>query len=186
MRGCKMIRIIAGKHRSRMIKTPPSEIVLPTKNMVREALFSILGRNIKGSVVLDLFAGSGALGIEAISRGASKVYFSDCHSKPIKVITENIQSLKEEKITEIHLCDYNEMLDYLEKNKVQIDIAFVDPPYESGYYEVVAKRLLESSIIQKGSKIVFESRHEINMLLLKKYDCRHYRYGQTHILIVTK
>lgn len=181
-----MIRIIAGKHRSRMIKTPSSEIVSPTKSMVREALFSILGRNIKDAIVLDLFAGSGALGIEAVSRGASKIYFSDCHSEPIRVISENIRLLKEEEKTEIHLCNYNEMLDYLERNKVQVDIAFVDPPYESEYYEAAAQRLLDSNITKKGSKIIFESRHEINSLFLKQFDNRHYRYGQTHILIVTK
>ncbi|HNY74567.1 MAG TPA: RsmD family RNA methyltransferase, partial [Bacilli bacterium] len=88
-----MIRIIGGKHRSRLIETPPSEIVLPTKNMVREALFSILGRKVSNAIVLDLFAGSGALGLEALSRGANKVYFSDHHREPIKIIGKNVESL---------------------------------------------------------------------------------------------
>ena len=181
-----MIRIIGGKHRSRLIKTPPSEIVLPTKNMVREAIFSILGRNLLNAVVVDLFAGSGALGLEALSRGAKYVYFSDSHPEPIEVINENIHTLKEEENTEVRLCDYNGMLNYFENNKISIDIVFVDPPYESGYYENLIEKCLSSSFFKKGGKLVIESRHEIEVPIVKNYDSRHYRYGQTHLLILTK
>jgi 16S rRNA (guanine(966)-N(2))-methyltransferase RsmD len=181
-----MIRIIGGKHRSRLIETPPSEIVLPTKNMVREALFSILGRKVSNAIVLDLFAGSGALGLEALSRGANKVYFSDHHSEPIKIIGKNVESLKEKDNVEVHLCDYSEMIDYLERNSVLLDIVFVDPPYASRYYEAVITRLQNSKIVQKGTVIAIESKDEIATSLYQGFQSRHYRYGQTHLLIISK
>ncbi len=181
-----MIRIIGGKHRSRIIETPPSEIVLPTKNMVREALFSILGRKVVDAVALDLFAGSGALGLEALSRGARKAYFSDCNIEPIKVINRNVQVLKEEANVEIHQCDFNEMIDYLERNTIIIDIIFVDPPYSSGYYETVLNRLLISPSVGKGTKIAVESKDEISPLIYQGFENRHYLYGKTHLLILSK
>ena len=181
-----MIRIIGGKHRSRIIETPPSEIVLPTKNMVREALFSILGRKVINAVALDLFAGSGALGLEALSRGADKVYFSDFHPEPIKVIYRNVDALKEDTHVEVHHCDFNEMLDYLERNKITIDIVFVDPPYASGYYEAVIHRLLISSSVGAGARIAIESKDEISPSIYQGFESRHYRYGKTHLLILSK
>ena len=169
-----------------MIETPPSEIVLPTKNMVREAIFSVLGRSILHAVVLDLFAGSGALGLESLSRGAHKVFFSDSHVTPIKIITKNVSLLKEDDNVEIHLCDYNEMIDYLERNNLYINIVFVDPPYTSGYYEAVISRLLTSPIMQKKAKIVIESNSELPNVFYKGHESRHYRYGQTHLLVINK
>jgi 16S rRNA (guanine(966)-N(2))-methyltransferase RsmD len=169
-----------------MIQTPSSEIVLPTKNMVREALFSILGRSVVNAAVLDLFAGSGALGLEALSRGASKAFFCDSHPEPIRILTDNIKTLKEEGRAEVHHCDYNEMINYLENNEILVDITFVDPPYESGYYDAVIERMLASKAFKSGGKIIIESRHEIANYILKNHESRQYRYGQTHLLIVTK
>ena len=180
-----MIRIIGGKHRSRLISTPNEEVVLPTKNMVREAIFSILGHRVMNAVVVDLFAGSGALGLEAVSRGAKRAYFSDSHPSTIKVISANIATLKEEYKCEVHLCDFKEMIDYLENNQILVDIVFIDPPYEAGYYDAVLEAFFASELLQKGAKLVVESRHEIDHKLLKNYDARHYRYGITHLLVIT-
>lgn len=181
-----MIRIIGGKHRSRMIKTPTRSDVLPTKNMVREAIFSSLGRLVNNAVVLDLFAGSGALGLEALSRGASFAYFADAHPEPMKTIVDNIATLAEKEHTQVRLCDYQDMLSYLENSNVRLNIVFVDPPYESGYYENLLPRLLDSPIVVKGGKLVVESRYAIQIPQHDESLIRRYRYGQTHVTIITK
>lgn len=181
-----MIRIIAGKHRSRMIKTPSIGDVLPTKNMVREAVFSSLGHFLNNAVVLDLFAGSGALGLEALSRGASFAYFSDSQPEPMKTINDNIATLGEGSHSQVRLCDYQNMLAYLESNGAKIDIVFIDPPYESGYYEKLIDYLLNSPIIKTGGRLVVESRRLINVPQRDESQVRRYRYGQTHIAIITK
>jgi len=181
-----MIRIIGGKHRSRIIKTPESDDILPTKNVVREALFSILGRDISMAVVLDLFAGSGALGFECLSRGAQKVYFSDRSPQAIKTIKENAKILCEEGNVEIRQCDFSEMLNYLEENRIEVNLVLLDPPYESGVYDELINRLLSSSILKPRAQLAVESRHEIDLPIMNDYECRRYRYGQTHLLIIRK
>ena len=90
-----MINVIGGKYRSRVLLTPPSSTTLPTKNMVRGAIFSALG-NLNGAIVLDLFAGSGALGIEALSRGAKEAIFVELDKVAAKVVKDNLDKLKEE------------------------------------------------------------------------------------------
>ena len=181
-----MIRIIGGRHRSRLLQTPGDVSVQPTKNIVREALFSILGYYMNKAVVLDLFAGSGALGLEALSRGAKKAYFCDVKKEAIEAITENVKSLKEEANSEIHQCDYNEMISYLEKNKIEIDVAFIDPPYEVKFYDEIIDRLLASNLLKAGGRLAIESDAEIQGSFLKNRESRRYRYGKTHLLILIK
>jgi len=181
-----MIRIIGGKHRSRIIETPDNAEALPTKNLVREALFSILGKSVDKAIVLDLFAGSGALGLEALSRGASKAYFADRDESAVRTIKANLAALKEEASAVVKKGDYLDVISYLGKEGVTIDIAFIDPPYKAVYYESLIAMLLSSEMMADDSLIVVESKRDIGMPILEGRECRRYRYGISRLLIIRK
>jgi 16S rRNA (guanine966-N2)-methyltransferase len=122
-----MIRIIAGEFRSRRLKTPATDRVRPTADRVREAWFSILERSVRQARVLDLFAGSGALGLEALSRGAVHADFVEVHRQALAALKANIAALKVEDRARIHRGDALTFAEALVPG--QYDVAFADPPY---------------------------------------------------------
>jgi 16S rRNA (guanine966-N2)-methyltransferase len=121
------IRIIAGDFKGRRIKTPATDKVRPTGDRVREAWFSILQGSIPGARVLDLFAGSGALGFEALSRGAASVDFVEKHTASLRVIHANASLLNVEDQVTIHRTDALRFTERLHPSAY--DVAFADPPY---------------------------------------------------------
>lgn len=122
-----MIRIIAGEFRSRRLKTPATPKVRPTADRVREAWFAILQRSLRGARVLDLFAGSGALGLEALSRGAQTADFVEVHRLALAALKANIKTLQLESRAAIHRVDALKFAERLHPG--QYDVAFADPPY---------------------------------------------------------
>ena len=132
-----MLRIIAGDFKGRRLKTPTGRSVRPTADRVREAWFSILQRSIPGARVLDLFAGSGALGFEALSRGATSVAFVEVHRASLATLTANTVALKVEDRVTIHRQDAVRFAERLQPG--QYDVAFADPPYATD----AAARLVE-------------------------------------------
>lgn len=124
------MRIVAGQWRGRRIEAPPGRDVRPTLDSVREAWMSIVQREIPGSRVLDLFAGSGALGLEALSRGAASADFVEKDPRTITVLRANIEHLKPGERAEIHRSDALRFAEALPVGAY--DIAFADPPYASG------------------------------------------------------
>jgi 16S rRNA (guanine966-N2)-methyltransferase len=124
--GLGFIRIIAGEFKGRRLKTPTGDTVRPTADRVREAWFSILQRPVRGARVLDLFAGSGALGLEAISRGAVSADFVEIHRLALAALKANIAALKVEHAT-IHRMDALKFAERLTPGCY--DVAFADPPY---------------------------------------------------------
>src|SRR5581483_2437511 len=125
--GPGMIRIIAGEFKGRRLKTPATTAIRPTADRVREAWFSILQRAVRGARVLDLFAGSGALGLEALSRGAVWADFVEVHRLALAALKANIKALKVEDRTAIHRVDALKFAERLHPG--QYDVAFADPPY---------------------------------------------------------
>ena len=122
-----MVRIIAGEFKGRRLKTPATGKVRPTADRVREAWFSILQRSVRGARALDLFAGSGALGLEALSRGAVTADFVEVHRLALASLKANITTLKVQDRATIHRVD---ALKFAEKlHPGQYDVAFADPPY---------------------------------------------------------
>lgn len=126
------MRIIGGEFRSRTIKSPSNTAARPTKDMVREAIFNIIAGRIENSRVLDLFAGSGALGLEALSRGAASCAFVENHPECAGVITENIGKLGVSEKTRVFRQDTFLYLESLKGCKEKFDIIFSDPPYGMG------------------------------------------------------
>ena len=133
------MRIIGGEYRSRLIQMPKDAEVRPTQDRVREAIFNILG-DVNGKNVLDIFAGSGAFGLEAISRGANHATFVDNNAKSIDAIKANIESLNiEEYRYDVYRGNAFAMLPRLEKEGAMFDLVFQDPPY---YKELARKCLI--------------------------------------------
>ncbi len=124
-----MVRIIAGEFKGRRLKTPATDKIRPTADRVREAWFSILQRSIRGARVLDLYAGSGALGLEALSRGAATADFVELHRAALVALRANVKTLSVADRTTIHRRDALKFAEQLHPG--QYDVAFADPPYAS-------------------------------------------------------
>ena len=124
-----MVRIIAGEFKGRRLKTPATDKIRPTADRVREAWFSILQRSIRGARVLDLYAGSGALGLEALSRGAATADFVELHRAALVALRANVKTLSVVDRATIHRREALKFAEQLHPG--QYDVAFADPPYAS-------------------------------------------------------
>ena len=147
------MRVITGKARGVTLKTPEGLTTRPTTDRVKEAMFSIIQFDIPGARVLDLFGGTGQLGIEALSRGAKHCVFVDAGEPACRLIRENLKRVKMEKDALVIRGDY---LDYLSKCRENFDIVFLDPPYAEVFLENALKKLTEIDILQTGAIIVAE------------------------------
>lgn len=123
------VRIISGEKRGRRIVVPAGRGIRPTSDMVREAVFDVLG-SVRGLDVLDLFAGTGALGIEALSRGAKSCVFVDADPEVAKVVGENLTSLEYERVGRVINKDYQKATEAMCAAGERADLLFVDPPYK--------------------------------------------------------
>src|SRR5271165_47430 len=159
------MRIIAGAYRSRPLKSLPGLDLRPTSDRLRETLFNVLAASsaLDGSVWLDLFAGTGAVGIEAISRGARQVYFVESEKKHARLLRENLHSLKISEGYELQEREVAQALPLLDASAEVCDFCFLDPPYHMrGTYERTLEFLGQSRLVGPASIVIAE--HE------KKYD----------------
>lgn len=147
------LRIIAGAFKGRLLKTPKGSSTRPTQGMLREAVFNMCQQEIPGSRFLDLYAGSGAMGLEALSRGATQAIFIEAHRMAAACIQENIKTLKMESQAKILSMDASRAVPLLTKQGAQFDIVYVDPPYDIPFD-------LESVIplLAPGAILFFEGR----------------------------
>lgn len=128
------MRVIAGEHKGRQLKAVPGKSTRPTTDKVKEAVFQIMGPFFEGGNCLDLFAGSGSLGIEALSRGVEHVTFVDQHPKAIQTIKENINTLKLADKVDVFRADSFRALKALSKRDLKFDLILLDPPYSKVDY----------------------------------------------------
>lgn len=176
------MRVISGTARGTVLKTPEGLSTRPTSDRVKEALFSILQFDLPGMRVLDLFGGTGQLGIEAISRGAKSCVFVDAGEKACSLIRENVKRCKMEQQCRIVRGDY---LQFLQNCRETFDIVFLDPPYAEVFLENALKKISEIDILSDRGIIICERPTEKVMpleipgLQLKK----DYRYGKTIISV---
>ncbi len=152
------MRIIAGTFRSRQLKSLKGLTLRPTSDMLRETLFNILGPRVDGSRFLDLFAGTGAIGIEAVSRGAAFVAFVEKHSKTVHLIRENLASLEIVDGVRLIPCDAIAALAALEKESVApFDFIFLDPRYANqSEYKETLRAIDESKLLHDSTIIIVE------------------------------
>ena len=179
------MRVITGKARGITLKTPEGMQTRPTTDRVKEAMFSIIQFEIPGARVLDLFGGSGQLGIEALSRGAKSAVFVDATENACKLIRENLKRTKLEQEGRVVSSDY---LDYLKRCRETFDIILLDPPYAEVFLENALKYIVEIDILQSGGIIVAE--RPLGKDLPWDFDgyvrSRDYKYGNTLLTIYRK
>ena len=147
------MRVIAGVARSMPLKTPDGPDTRPTTDRIKETLFNILQNDVPGAVFVDLFCGSGGIGIEALSRGAKSAVFVDAAESACKLIKENLRRTKLESDARVVRADY---LDYLKRCREKYDIIFLDPPYAEVFLENALKCITEIDILETGGIIVAE------------------------------
>ena len=147
------MRVITGKARGVQLKTPEGMLTRPTADRVKEALFSIINFDLPGAAVLDLFGGTGQLGIEALSRGANSAVFVDQREDACKIIRENLRRTKLESQGKVVRSDY---LDYLRRSREKFDIILLDPPYAEVFLENALKCITEIDILKSDGIIVAE------------------------------
>ena len=175
------MRIIGGKYRSRVLAEFNGKDVRPTADRTKESLFNILSTKIMGARVLDLFTGSGNLGLESLSRGAKEVVFNDASKESLAIVKKNLSALKitvggEE--AKVYNYDYSVCLDVLQGG---FDVIFLDPPYALDIGRSVLEKIVKKKLLAENGIIVYE-RHlpfdgEVDGL--EKYDER--RYGKAYL-----
>ena len=177
------VRITGGTHRGRVLRSPRATNLRPTSDRVRGALFSILGVDaVDGARVLDLYAGTGALGIEALSRGAMFVDFVEVNARLARQIRENLAELSLAERGRVHRARVGSVLESLCDT---YDLVFADPPYDVDDWEPLMNRLQERRLLAEGALITAE--HRYNTVLAKQFGkltlWTSRRYGDTSISI---
>ncbi len=150
-----MVRIISGKYKGRLLKLPRGEHIRPTADRVKETIFNILSSRVKfeNLVVLDLFAGTGALGFEAISRGAEKVYFVDNHHRAVEIIRMNAQNLG---CADDVILVKDDALNFIDYADVEFDLIFADPPYMYPHVDKLVNKIWERKLLSEIGFFVLE------------------------------
>ena len=178
------MRVISGSARGRKLKEPVGETVRPSSDRVKEAVFNIIQFDIEGRNVLDLFAGTGQLGIEALSRGAKKAVFVDSGAGAIRLIRENLK-----------ICGFlkratvvpGDALRYLE-NDEKFDLIFIDPPYDAGLADKALIKIAEFDKLNKNGIIICETRvgSVLPVVAPPYFMQKDYKYGSVRITRYTR
>lgn len=183
------MRVISGKARGKKLVSLEGLNTRPTLDRVKEALFNIIQFDIQDKNVLDLFAGSGAIGIEAISRGAKSATFCDNSMDAIKIIETNIKNTRStEKAVVLHK-DYSLALKYLAKNNTKFDIIYLDPPYKTDFAEKAIDEIINLSLLSKEGIIILETddankEETIKNKNIQIFDKR--KYGRAILIFIRK
>lgn len=182
------MRVITGSAKGRKLLSPQGERVRPTTDRIKEALFNIIGENIKNSILIDCFAGTGNIGVEALSRGAKKCYFIDNDFKSIEIIHNNLELTNLKKNAIIMNSNVSNALKKIEIKKEKVDFVFLDPPYLQEYINPTMKSLSENNILKQNNWIIIEhSKKEHLEEQYGKIKCfRQQVYGNTSLSFYTK
>ena len=151
------MRVISGKAGGLRLKSLREITTRPTADRIKESLFNIINPIVKGAKVLDLFAGTGALGIEALSRGAESAVFIDKTRESISIIKDNLKHTNLEQLAEVYLTDYEAGLCKLSELNRKYDIVFLDPPYGKGHELKAIKKIIEFELLNKSAIIIVEN-----------------------------
>ena len=178
------MRVISGTERGRKLIQPPGFDIRPTSDMIKESIFNIIQFDIEGRRVLDLFAGSGQLGIEALSRGAKSAVFVDSSPAAVKLIKENIELCGFSNISTIYRRDVISYLEYCET----FDLIFLDPPYDTSLADRTLAKVIEFDKLNTNGIIISETRVGSMMppVLLPYNIQKEYIYGGVKITRIVR
>jgi len=151
------MRVVAGKARSLQLMTVPGMDVRPTTDRIKETLFNMLANEVPGSKFLDLFAGSGGIGIEALSRGAEHAVFVDKNRTAVQCIRKNLEHVKMSTDATVLQMDAVSAITQLEQRKESFDVIFMDPPYDCQLEKEVLLRLADSPLVSEDTLIIVEA-----------------------------
>lgn len=184
------MRVISGTAKGTKLSSIESLETRPTLDRVKESLFNIIQNKIEDSTVLDLFAGSGAIGIECISRGCKRAYFCEKSHEAVRMIRQNLKKTNFEDKSEIFEKDYKKCLELLANNNVKIDIIYIDPPYKQDLAGSAVEQIILLDLLKKDGIIIVETDEkerdlkEIEKLEVKVYDLR--KYGRAHLIFLSR
>ncbi|HKX30447.1 MAG TPA: 16S rRNA (guanine(966)-N(2))-methyltransferase RsmD [Blastocatellia bacterium] len=177
------MRVIAGIYKGRRLKTLEGLHVRPTSDRLRETIFNILAPRIEGARFVDLCAGSGAIGIEALSRGAASVVFIEASRKAASIIGENLRYCEIEEDARVVNRDALVALRHLAAQGMKFDIFYFDPPYDSDIYSPVIRQIAEQNLLADDGVVIVEHRRQ--SLLAPNYDrlrpYREVKQGESHL-----
>ena len=183
------MRIISGTARGTKLFTLEGEHTRPTLDRVKEAFFNIIQNEIEDSVVLDLFSGSGAIGLEFASRGAKKVYLNDNSKEAFDIIKQNINKTHLSTKVELYNMDFLKLIQNIKENK--FDIVYLDPPYKTNYIILALNELLKNKKITEESLIIIETDEEKRVIeqleQQRSFEITDKRkYGRAYIIFLRK
>jgi 16S rRNA (guanine(966)-N(2))-methyltransferase RsmD len=184
------MRIITGKARGAKLVTLEGEATRPTAERTKEAIFSVIRFEIAGARVLDLFAGSGQLGLEALSQGAEHAVFCDAAKRAVDVIRSNVEKTRMQDAAEVLCADWQVALKRFAERE-QFDLVFLDPPYAMGLLPQVLDALCRGKLLAPGACVVCESAAEADVFgtdaaLAQRFEVRRAsRYGAAFVSILT-
>lgn len=177
------MRIITGKVRGLKLETPKNYDVRPTTDRVKESLFNIIGTRIIDTKILDLFAGTGNLGLESWSRRAKEIVFVDNSKESLKIINKNIEKAKAKNDVKIINADFSNAIEILSKQNEKFDFVFADPPYNKDILVKVMDKIAKNEIINSGGYLIIERSNQEELTLIpENFELvREVRYGITYI-----
>ena len=182
------MRIISGTNKGKKLFAPEGMSVRPTSDKIKEAIFNILGYIDEESVVLDLFAGSGNVGIEFIARGAKECYFVDASHNSLSYVKKNLSICKFEPKAKIMQVDYEKAIENLSGMNMKFDYIFADPPYALNCSKNIAKKVLEKNLLAQHGMLIIESDQSEKVFDEEFNEFIKYKeklYGRTRISIFT-
>lgn len=180
------MRIISGKARGTKLYTLEGNATRPTLDRVKESLFNIIQNDIEDSTVLDLFSGSGAIGLEFLSRGAKRAVLCDSSKDAIKIIKQNVQKTHFEEKVEVYNMEFTKLVERLQNQK--FDIIYIDPPYATDFIKISLEKIIEYELVNENTKIIVETDDETRILnQIEKMDVEitdKRKYGRATIIFL--
>lgn len=187
-----MLIIRSGKYKNKRLKEVDPSITRPSKDIVKLGLFNIIGKKIINSSFLDLYGGSGQIGLEALSKGAKKVIINDSSLKAYKIILENRDITLKSKVSD-NLDDFNKIsitnlkdIDFIKKYENNLfDIIFLDPPYLYNNEKEILSLLYKYKLANENSLIFIEKDSELDISLANDYNIKKYKYGRSLLFLLS-
>lgn len=159
------MRVIGGLCRGRLLKSVKGFATRPTADRVKEAIFNVLGFRVQGAVFLDLFAGTGSMGIEALSRGGSFAVFVEKERKALQVLKENLNNCKLDDNAQVYPIDCYKALNLLHKNDVKFDLVYLDPPYKLIIIDDILAKLVSLQLLAENAIVIAETPIKSDLIL---------------------